>query len=1049
MLGGDAQRAGHYRLMTVSAATPNPLVVAVMVTHRPGPDFDEALEALANQSYAALSVLIVDAASPEPVVGRVGPILPEAFVRRLDRDPGYAAAANEVQSVVDGAAYYLFLHDDVALDPTAVEELVAEALASNAGVVGPKLVSWNDPTRLEAVGLTADRLGFVHSLVDAGELDQAQHDRVRDVVLVPGAAILVRSDLFEVLGGFDPAIHLVGEDLDLCWRARSVGARVIVAPQARARHRGQLGKRLEERAAASSGLVLRERDLPRVRDRNRLRTVLVTESRLGLLVLLPALVIGAGLQTLLLVVRGRVREARRPFSSLRWSVANASSIRARRRELARSRAVSASEARRLHASIGALVWADVRNRFGSTDRSAAPVDVTLALDSRGAGWKQAAAVMLALMAALLVIGGRHLVTRGVPAVGAFGAVPAASDLFGEWASGYLRAGMGDEGVAPVSYLLMGVASIASFGASALVRTLALLALVPVGWVGAWRISRATGSSRSQFAALLIYAGNPLAYNAYAAGDLETLIAYAVAPWLLGHLMASSRTAPTTSRDAPGLGVSALRMGLAVFVASAFSPSLLVLAGVIAVGAVAGGVMAGRLEGAGRMLAVATGGTAAAFVLHLPWMWTWFRGSWWRTLVGPERGPTSFGPADLLLFDTGPTGSQLLSGALILAASVGLLFGRRWRLDWAARSWGMALTGWALAGLAAHDVVPLPPPATMLVVAALGLATAGALSVVSFEADLPRYSFGWRQAVAAAAAGAVLVAMLPIAGASFNGRWGLPKSDFSKTMGFLETAAAEGGYRVAWVGHPDSLPLASWTIDPGLSFGVSRNGLPDARDHVIGPIDTRTALIRTALLRARDGQTDRLGRLLAPFGVRYIVVLRLNAPPFAGGRMIGEVPALTSSLAEQVDLARVSLDDSADVYENTRWTAIPAVVDATDETLAGLPLDPGFGAEVAGGTPVLVDPGRWPGEAITGSIPAGPLLLAEHPSDRWRLEVGGRRIGHREALGVGMAFDAPATSAATLRYETPALIYIVLGLQVGLVVVALIGARDLARFRRWA
>ena len=79
--------------------------------------------------------------------------------------------------------------------------------------------------------------------VERGELDQEQHDAVRDVFYVPGAATLVRADLFTALGGFDPGIELLGEDLDLSWRAHVVGARVLVAPGARIAHLEALGQR--------------------------------------------------------------------------------------------------------------------------------------------------------------------------------------------------------------------------------------------------------------------------------------------------------------------------------------------------------------------------------------------------------------------------------------------------------------------------------------------------------------------------------------------------------------------------------------------------------------------------------------------------------------------------------------------------------------------------------------------------------------------------------------------------------------------------------------
>src|SRR5690349_11759096 len=215
-----------------------PPVVAVVVTHDPGPWFDSALAALTAQDYGDLSILVIDAASTDDPTNRVAAVAPEAFVRRLAVDPGWAAAANEALGMVQGAAYLLFCHDDVAAAPDAVRLLVEEAYRSNAGVIGPKVVDWDEHTRIVSVGETIDKVGVVAPLVDPGELDQEQHDAVRDVFAVDGCFVLVRADLAVSLGGFEPKLWPHGEDIDFCWRAQVAGARVMVAPAARASHRG-------------------------------------------------------------------------------------------------------------------------------------------------------------------------------------------------------------------------------------------------------------------------------------------------------------------------------------------------------------------------------------------------------------------------------------------------------------------------------------------------------------------------------------------------------------------------------------------------------------------------------------------------------------------------------------------------------------------------------------------------------------------------------------------------------------------------------------------
>src|SRR5450759_54158 len=161
-----------------------PPVVAVVIAHDPGQWFDETLASLGSQDYAELSVLVLDSASAEDLTARVAAALPSAYVRRIEENKGYGATSNEVRSMVDGASYFLFCHDDVALFPDTVHLLVEEAFRSNAGIVSPKVVSWDDPDRLLHVGMTVDKGGSVVDRVQPSEIDHGQHDAVRDLSLI-------------------------------------------------------------------------------------------------------------------------------------------------------------------------------------------------------------------------------------------------------------------------------------------------------------------------------------------------------------------------------------------------------------------------------------------------------------------------------------------------------------------------------------------------------------------------------------------------------------------------------------------------------------------------------------------------------------------------------------------------------------------------------------------------------------------------------------------------------------------------------------------------
>ena len=129
--------------------------------------------------------------------------------------------------------------------------MVEEAYRSNAGIVGPKVVDRDHPDILLEVGMSVDHYGVPFSGIEPDEVDQEQHDGVRDVFYVSHTAMLVRADLFHELGGFDPATV-----------PRRRRHRSLLAGAARRRARDRRARR-RGRATAGDRVV----DARRARDR--------------------------------------------------------------------------------------------------------------------------------------------------------------------------------------------------------------------------------------------------------------------------------------------------------------------------------------------------------------------------------------------------------------------------------------------------------------------------------------------------------------------------------------------------------------------------------------------------------------------------------------------------------------------------------------------------------------------------------------------------------------------------------------------------------------
>ena len=144
-----------------------PAVVAVVVTHEPGPWFEDGLRALAAQDYPDLTVLVIDAGSAKDPTERVAAACPTAFVRRLDGNPGFVGRRQR------GAGDRRGRQLPAALPrrrrpraPGPWPPSSRRRPGPTPAWSGPKLTEWDDPRQLQAVGMTVDRTGHPSSYVE-------------------------------------------------------------------------------------------------------------------------------------------------------------------------------------------------------------------------------------------------------------------------------------------------------------------------------------------------------------------------------------------------------------------------------------------------------------------------------------------------------------------------------------------------------------------------------------------------------------------------------------------------------------------------------------------------------------------------------------------------------------------------------------------------------------------------------------------------------------------------------------------------------------------
>ena len=1024
---------------TPSSDQPTPAVAAIVVTHDPGDWLEEVLEGLAAQDYEELSVLVVDAGSQVDLRERIVACHPHAFVRRLDENPGYSHAANLGAAMVDGAAMLLFCHDDVVLEPDTLRTLVDETYRSNCAIVGPKQVRWDDPRELLTAGMSADKLGYPVARVERGEFDQGQHDAVRDVFYLAGGCTLIRTDLFTEIGGFDEGITVHGEDLDLCWRGHVAGARVMIEPVARVRHLEGLAHRRPVD------------DRRRLQTRHRLRTVLSNYSVHQLFLIVPQALLLSASEVMYATVAGRKGHARDVLGAWRWNLRRLGEIRRRRRAVREFRNVKDREIRRLQTPGLARVNAFLRGQIGreGDTRFASVADTGRGLVDRFRdGPNQATVVAWSIVGVLLVLGSRHLITRGVPAVGQLSNfTDGPGDLWSQWLSGFRDSGLGSDEPAPTAFGALSLAGTVFLGAMGVLRQALILVCLPLGVAGIWRAARPLGSARARGVAVVAYAAIPVGTNALAVGSWSALSVYALAPWILGQLARGAGVVPYGSdQEGDRIKGEILSRALLAGVLTAFMALMLPLAVVLvaAMGAAlaVGLLLTGQITAAGRTVLVGLAAAGIAIVLHLPWALGFLDGGIeWSSLGATRDGPGPLSAAQIISFDTGPVGVPWLGLGLMALAALPLFIGRGWRAAWAVRFWMVALGGFAVVWLGEIGVapMPLPPPEVLLAPAAAGLSLAAGLAAASYEEDVRGRSFSFRQPllVVGAVAGAGLVLLFTIGAGS--GRWEMPRRDLDTALSFLDDTGDEGAFRVLWVGDPEVLPVAGWRLTDDAQYAVTSHGLPEVQDQWAGSSGGATAALREALRASADRETSRLGRLLAPMGVRYVVVVERLGPKAFAPRRVAAPAGVSDTLGSQLDLEEVGVDPALLVFENAAWAPIRSVLpesvmladpeDESDDPVAEA-LSGAAVADLSGAAPALPDETGF--TDFSGPVEAGQVIYqGTGPFGAWNLEVDGTSIEPQRAFGFGSAFAVDAGGDAQLTHDRDLLRIVLLAGQVAL------------------
>lgn len=186
---------------------------------------------------ACQDVIVVDNASADASADMVAADFPEVRLLRNGRNDGYAIGNNLGAALARGE-YLLLLNSDTEVEAGVLERLVVFLDEHpEHGACAPRLVHADGRVQLSCMAfprlVTAvffdtwfDRWFPGNREIPRYFMRDFDHLSSRDVDQPPGAALLIRRDLWELVGGFDPELWLFFNDVDLCRRIRELGWRV-------------------------------------------------------------------------------------------------------------------------------------------------------------------------------------------------------------------------------------------------------------------------------------------------------------------------------------------------------------------------------------------------------------------------------------------------------------------------------------------------------------------------------------------------------------------------------------------------------------------------------------------------------------------------------------------------------------------------------------------------------------------------------------------------------------------------------------------------------
>ena len=218
---------------------------AIVILNWNGRKFlEQFLPSVFLSTYSNHEVIVADNFSTDDSIVFIEKNYPAARIIRLTQNWGFAKGYNEALKQVE-ADYFVILNSDVEVTRDWLEPMI-EMLENDASIAAcqPKIRSYHNKKMFEYAGAGGgwiDKYGYPFSkgrIFELCEEDHGQYDQSEPIFWASGAALFIRSSVFDEMKGFDEYFFAQQEEIDLCWRIQLAGYKIYSCPSSIIYHVG-------------------------------------------------------------------------------------------------------------------------------------------------------------------------------------------------------------------------------------------------------------------------------------------------------------------------------------------------------------------------------------------------------------------------------------------------------------------------------------------------------------------------------------------------------------------------------------------------------------------------------------------------------------------------------------------------------------------------------------------------------------------------------------------------------------------------------------------